>query len=338
MPELHRLMEGGRQEDDPTRIIVTLLDMLTSGTMLRDFVEFQEKRLTPDSEGLIGQFRMFMANLHDSGAWDECLSRTSCPSCNSVPIKSCFTTSCMHVYCEECFLAMRESAENSGLKSPHCSTCEVEIEQSARCNSVQDLLSDSSPSPPPQASSAKQKNKKQQPKQKQKKKGMFDDLTTLEDDDYGETADWIPIVGDLMPSAKLTAARNIIAGWLAEAPDTKVVILTQFRSIIQIFSYMCQNENWGYALLTGEMAFAARDVSIQEIRDKEELRVMIASLKAGGIGLDLTMANKCILVDPWWNEAVQQQVSPGAFLSEYVNCSFCLKTCRPSVVFSELAR
>ncbi|KAL2003529.1 hypothetical protein VTN02DRAFT_3514 [Thermoascus thermophilus] len=175
------------------------------------------------------------------------------------------------------------------------------------CHLLADLLSDSSPSPPSQASSAKQKNKNQQPRSKQKKKGIFDDLTKPEDDDYDETADWIPIVRDLMPSAKLTAARNIIAAWLAEAPDTKVVIFTQFRSVIQIFSYMCQNENWGYALLTGEMTFAARDVSIQEFRNMEELRVMIASLKAGGIGLDLTMANKCILVDPWWNEAVQQQ-------------------------------
>ncbi|KAL2006287.1 hypothetical protein VTN00DRAFT_9941 [Thermoascus crustaceus] len=140
----------------------------------------------------------------------------------------------------------------------------------------------------------------------------------LEDDNYGETADWIPIAGDLMPSAKFTAARNIIADWLAEAPDTKVVIFTQFRSIIHIFSYMCQNEEWGYALLTGEMPFAIRDVSIQEFRDKEELRVMIASLNAGGIGLDLTTAKKCILVDPWLNEALQQQVS---ILSSFPNRS-----------------
>lgn len=34
---------------------------------------------------------------------------------------------------------------------------------------------------------------------------------------------------------------------------------------------------------------------------------MIASLKTGGIGLDLTSGNKCILVEPWWNDAIQQQ-------------------------------
>lgn len=35
---------------------------------------------------------------------------------------------------------------------------------------------------------------------------------------------------------------------------------------------------------------------------------MIASLKAGGTGLSLTMARKCILIDLWWNEAIEQQV------------------------------
>lgn len=57
------------------------------------------------------------------------------------------------------------------------------------------------------------------------------------------------------------------------------------------------------------MSIPAREKAMTDFRESEDLRIMIASLKAGGIGLDLTMANKCILIDPWWNEAVQQQVS-----------------------------
>jgi SNF2 family DNA or RNA helicase len=55
------------------------------------------------------------------------------------------------------------------------------------------------------------------------------------------------------------------------------------------------------------MSFPSRQTSISDFGNKAEIKVMIASLKAGGIGIDLTMANKCILVEPWWNEAVQQQ-------------------------------
>lgn len=51
-----------------------------------------------------------------------------------------------------------------------------------------------------------------------------------------------------------------------------------------------------------------RDDNMRKFREDPEVRILIASLKAGGIGLDMTMANKCILVDLWWNEGVEEQV------------------------------
>ena len=55
------------------------------------------------------------------------------------------------------------------------------------------------------------------------------------------------------------------------------------------------------------MSLPNRQSSISDFGNNIEAKVMIASLKAGGIGIDLTMANKCILVEPWWNDATQQQ-------------------------------
>lgn len=57
------------------------------------------------------------------------------------------------------------------------------------------------------------------------------------------------------------------------------------------------------------MRFASREKSMEDFKNKEDISIMIASLKVGGTGLNLTMANKCILVEPWWNEAIAQQVS-----------------------------
>ena len=59
------------------------------------------------------------------------------------------------------------------------------------------------------------------------------------------------------------------------------------------------------------MTFANRQRHIDDFKNRAEIQIMIASLRAGGTGLDLTMANKCILVEPWWNEAIGQQVSLG---------------------------
>ena len=51
----------------------------------------------------------------------------------------------------------------------------------------------------------------------------------------------------------------------------------------------------------------SRDHSLKDFQTMPEIRILIASLKAGGTGLDITAANKCILVEPWWNDAIQQQ-------------------------------
>lgn len=61
--------------------------------------------------------------------------------------------------------------------------------------------------------------------------------------------------------------------------------------------------------LTGKLGLSVRENNMKTFSDKNsEVRILIASLKAGGIGLDLSAANKCILVDLWWNEAIQEQV------------------------------
>lgn len=57
------------------------------------------------------------------------------------------------------------------------------------------------------------------------------------------------------------------------------------------------------------MKFTVRQQNIVDFNNEPAIPVMIASLKTGGTGLNLTAANKCILVEPWWNEAVGQQVS-----------------------------
>lgn len=42
---------------------------------------------------------------------------------------------------------------------------------------------------------------------------------------------------------------------------------------------------------------------------KKDIKVMLATIFTGGTGIDLTVANKCILLDLWWNLAVEEQVS-----------------------------
>lgn len=61
--------------------------------------------------------------------------------------------------------------------------------------------------------------------------------------------------------------------------------------------------------MSGKISIKTREANVERFRNDTETKVLIASIKTGGLGLDLTMANKCIICDPWWNEAVETQAS-----------------------------
>lgn len=51
----------------------------------------------------------------------------------------------------------------------------------------------------------------------------------------------------------------------------------------------------------GDMSSTARSVSLRQFNHMAEYRVMLLSLKAGGIGLNLQRANHMVILDRWWN-------------------------------------
>jgi non-specific serine/threonine protein kinase len=57
----------------------------------------------------------------------------------------------------------------------------------------------------------------------------------------------------------------------------------------------------------GSTSAVDREKAIQSFQKNDEVRVFLISLKAGGVGLNLTAADYVYIVDPWWNPAVEQQ-------------------------------
>ncbi|MDR0757744.1 MAG: SWF/SNF helicase family protein, partial [Tannerella sp.] len=67
-------------------------------------------------------------------------------------------------------------------------------------------------------------------------------------------------------------------------------------------------EGWRYAMLTGEMTGREREEAIHRFSDSaQQVHCFFISLKAGGIGLNLTAADYVFIVDPWWNPAAELQ-------------------------------
>jgi SNF2 family DNA or RNA helicase len=71
---------------------------------------------------------------------------------------------------------------------------------------------------------------------------------------------------------------------------------------------ICREEGWHYVTYHGSMDHSAREQAIVKFSDPEQSKsIMLASLKSGGQGLNLTVAARVIIVDPWWNSAIEQQ-------------------------------
>jgi len=89
--------------------------------------------------------------------------------------------------------------------------------------------------------------------------------------------------------------------------DHKVLVFSQFLGMLALIKQKLEAENISFVYFDGSSTSSEREAAIQEFQNNHECRVFLISLKAGGIGLNLTAADYVYIVDPWWNPAVEQQ-------------------------------
>ncbi len=87
----------------------------------------------------------------------------------------------------------------------------------------------------------------------------------------------------------------------------KALIFSQFLGMLALIRRELDKAGIPYAYFDGSTRTAEREKAIKQFQEEEECRVFLISLKAGGIGLNLTAADYVYIVDPWWNPAVEQQ-------------------------------
>lgn len=108
-------------------------------------------------------------------------------------------------------------------------------------------------------------------------------------------------------SAKLELLLDLLDGLLVEG--RRVLLFSQFTSMLALIEEALRARGIRYALLTGETRDRARAV---EQFQQGEVPLFLLSLKAGGTGLNLTTADTVIHYDPWWNPAVESQATDRA--------------------------
>jgi SNF2 family DNA or RNA helicase len=110
------------------------------------------------------------------------------------------------------------------------------------------------------------------------------------------------------PSAKLERLVEMVSELLSEG--RKIIVFSQFTAMLEIIRARFDAAEVRYSLLTGETR--NRKQAIDRFQESKS-DVFLVSLKAGGVGLNLTAADTVIIFDPWWNPAVEEQAIDRAY-------------------------
>eukprot|EP01064_Diplonema_japonicum_P014608 TRINITY_DN2228_c2_g1_i2.p1 TRINITY_DN2228_c2_g1~~TRINITY_DN2228_c2_g1_i2.p1 ORF type:complete len:1350 (+),score=403.07 TRINITY_DN2228_c2_g1_i2:35-4084(+) len=104
-----------------------------------------------------------------------------------------------------------------------------------------------------------------------------------------------------------TKLEDLVKYMKAVPKDDKCIIFSQYNGMLDLVKWRLQREGIVTAQLTGSMAAEKRSVLLKEFRENSKVRALLLSLRAGGEGLNLQIANHVFTLDPWWNPAVELQ-------------------------------
>lgn len=91
----------------------------------------------------------------------------------------------------------------------------------------------------------------------------------------------------------------------AISKEHKILIFSQFVKHLTILREFLNKKGIEYAYLDGKTK--DRQAQVNRFQEEENLKVFLISLKAGGVGLNLTKADYVFILDPWWNPAIEAQ-------------------------------
>lgn len=111
-------------------------------------------------------------------------------------------------------------------------------------------------------------------------------------------------------SSKLTVVKEIVKD--ASESGKKILLFSQFTSVLQKIEEDFKKEDISYLYLDGGTSAKDRVERVKKFNEDSNIKVFLISLKAGGVGLNLTSASMVIHFDPWWNPAVEDQATDRA--------------------------
>ncbi|XP_058761819.1 DNA repair protein RAD5B-like [Vicia villosa] len=111
---------------------------------------------------------------------------------------------------------------------------------------------------------------------------------------------------NLTESSKVSKLFDFLE-YIQKYSDEKSIVFSQWTSFFDLLENPLRRRGIGFLRFDGKLTQKQREKVLKEFNNTKEKRVLLMSLKAGGVGLNLTAASNVFLMDPWWNPAVEEQ-------------------------------
>ncbi|KAL2395240.1 putative ATP-dependent helicase [Exophiala dermatitidis] len=130
-----------------------------------------------------------------------------------------------------------------------------------------------------------------------------DDAPDDDEDDYSsdESGSEEPTV---MQSTKI---RHLISLLKADSHQHKYIVFSFFTSMLDLIEPFLKEHRIRFTRYDGKMRNDAREASLNSLRTDPSTRVLLCSLRAGSLGLNLTAASRVVILEPFWNPFVEEQ-------------------------------
>ncbi|KAH8427929.1 putative SNF2 family helicase/ATPase [Aspergillus melleus] len=108
----------------------------------------------------------------------------------------------------------------------------------------------------------------------------------------------------VLPSTKIKHLMKILN---RESADHKFIVFSVFTSMLDKIEPFLKRAGIGFARYDGGMRNDHREASLNKLRNNSGTRVLLCSLRAGALGLNLTAASRVVILEPFWNPFVEEQ-------------------------------
>ena len=143
----------------------------------------------------------------------------------------------------------------------------------------------------------------------------MDNLPSLKDMKHVATGSILRRINlaEFATSSKIEALVEELVRMRRSSPGSKAIVFSQFVNMLDLIRWRLHSDpilaqlGLGARALHGSMNVKARDESLKAFKNDPSVRILLVSLKAGSVALNLTVANYIYLMDPWWNPAAEMQ-------------------------------